>query len=88
MRVHGDPEHALLLEEADRFYQQAYPDALRVLEKYWRPAPGRFGGVMHCFSGSPEEAVRAVDAGLALGVDGPITYPKNDGLRRSVLAAG
>jgi TatD DNase family protein len=37
--------------------------------------------LFHCFSGDENHARRAVALGAYLGVDGPITYPKNDALR-------
>lgn len=39
-------------------------------------------GVMHCFSGGIDEARQALDLGLYLSFAGPLTYPKNDALRR------
>jgi len=39
------------------------------------------GVVLHSFSGDAEMAGQAVAAGYYLGVDGPLTYKKNDGLR-------
>ncbi|MBI4249726.1 MAG: TatD family hydrolase, partial [Elusimicrobia bacterium] len=44
--------------------------------------------VIHCFSGGIEDARKAVELDFVLGVDGPVTYPKNEELRRAVLAAG
>lgn len=38
-------------------------------------------GVMHCFSGDVAQARRAIDLGLHVSFAGPLTYPKNDGLR-------
>ncbi|MEO6593761.1 MAG: TatD family hydrolase, partial [Planctomycetota bacterium] len=38
-------------------------------------------GVMHCFSGSLDEARTALDLGFLLSFAGPLTYPKNDALR-------
>lgn len=43
-----------------------------------RPAAG---GVMHAFSGGPDMAEAALALGYYLGVDGPVTYKKNDALR-------
>jgi len=52
------------------------------------PAEFRFWGVVHCFSGGEDDALFLIDRGFALGVDGPVTYPKNDGLRAALRAAG
>lgn len=45
---------------------------------------GRVGGVVHCFSGDVALAEKWLDLGFALGVDGPITYPKSDMLKEVV----
>ncbi len=42
------------------------------------------GGVVHCFSGSPDDAEFYVDMGFYISIAGPITYPKAELLRRSV----
>ena len=42
------------------------------------------GGIIHCFSGSPEDASFYLDLGFYISVAGPITYPKAELLRRSV----
>lgn len=41
--------------------------------------------VLHCFGGDATDAERAVELGLWFGVDGPVTYKKNESLR-SMLA--
>lgn len=70
--------------------REAYPDMLGLLEKFYadHPKKSRFRGVLHCFSGTQEHASAAVKLGFALGVDGPVTYPKNDALRQSFLKIG
>ena len=37
--------------------------------------------IYHCFTGSPDEARRILDAGYLLGFTGPVTYKKSDALR-------
>lgn len=61
--------------------REAYPELLQVLEA--RP---RQPLQLHCFSGSEDDARRAVALGALLGFDGPITYRKKQALRD--LAAG
>ena len=68
----------------------AYEDLVPLLRKVY-PAPPedhRFWGVVHCFSGTPEEALACAALGFALGADGPVTYPKNEPLRQAFLGAG
>ncbi|PKM98368.1 MAG: hypothetical protein CVU79_03395 [Elusimicrobia bacterium HGW-Elusimicrobia-3] len=68
--------------------ENAYADLLESLKAWdYRPAR-RFRGVLHCFSGSWEDARAGLDLGLCLGVNGTFTYKKNDGLRETVRRAG
>ncbi len=68
----------------------AYTDLRAVLSQVYggRRKKARFWGVVHCFSGTAEDALFCRDLGFALGVDGPVTYPKNDGLRQALGQAG
>jgi len=72
--------------------RDAYADLVPILEEFFQgkalPAGRRYFGVVHCFSGTAEEARRCAGAGFALGVDGPITYPKNNDLRTALKGAG
>ena len=56
--------------------REAYSDLLDVLEA--RPSHPY---LMHCFAGNAEEGARAAALGCRFGVDGPVTYPKAEGLR-------
>jgi TatD DNase family protein len=42
-------------------------------------------GVIHCFSGTPQQAKEFVDLGFLLGIDGPVTYKKYETLKQTVL---
>ena len=59
--------------------REAVEDALGVLAKF-----PTVPGVFHCFTGTPAEARRILDAGYLLGFTGPITYKKSDELREVV----
>lgn len=48
---------------------------------------GRLTGVLHCFTGNAEQARRAIDLGLQLGIGGVVTY-KNAGLDTVVAGLG
>jgi TatD DNase family protein len=48
---------------------------------------GQVGGVVHCFSGDAALAKDFLDLGFALGIDGPVTYPKSDMLKEVVRMA-
>lgn len=69
--------------------RDAFDDLLSILAKVYpqRPA-GRFWGVIHCFTGTPEQAQACLSLGFALGADGPATYKKNDALREAFRLAG
>lgn len=59
--------------------REAYGDLLDILES----RRGRF--LLHCFSGSSEDASRAKEMDCYFGVDGPITYKSAGELRNLVL---
>lgn len=45
---------------------------------------GGLRGVIHSFSGSPEQARQLWDLGFMIGLGGPVTYPRANRLRRLV----
>lgn len=57
--------------------REAMDDTLAVLRQA-RPAPR---GVMHCFTGTLDEARRALDLGFYLSLAGVVTFAKADALR-------
>ena len=48
------------------------------------PYKGLVKGVFHCFSSDLNDARKAIDLGFMIGIDGPITFKKNDILRTIV----
>lgn len=64
--------------------RDAHADVLRVLEE---EGAGEVGGILHCFSAGWPEAERGLSLGFALGIGGPVTYPRNDALRAVVRQA-
>jgi len=54
--------------------REAWDDTAALLEQYWKPHG--MGGIMHCFSGGPTEARRALDLGFYLSFGGIVTFPK------------
>jgi len=66
----------------------AYADLFASIKTCWTPPSGKFSGILHCFSGDGADAGSAAEAGLLLGVNGTVTYPKNDGLREIFRRAG
>lgn len=59
--------------------REAYGQLLEVLES--RP-PFKF--VLHCFSGDRSDLERSIRLGCYLGIDGPVTYKKNDDYRQLI----
>jgi len=53
-----------------------------MLEEGLARAP--FGGVIHCYSSSPELGRRAVAMGFHLGIGGILTFKRSDALRATV----
>lgn len=43
-------------------------------------------GVVHCFSGTADDAAALVGMGFFLSIGGPLTYPGNGGLRETIRA--
>jgi TatD DNase family protein len=56
-------------------------DMLRIFEE---EQDGSITGVWHCFNGSYEEGMRAIDHGLYLGIGGVVTY-KNSGVAETLV---
>lgn len=68
---------------------EAYDQTFSLLKHAWTPISGaKHPGVLHCFSARYEEAKKALDYGLLLGVNGCFTYKKNEYIREAVKKAG
>jgi TatD DNase family protein len=63
----------------------AWEDLLALIQEHW--TPHHLGGIMHCFSGSVEQAQRSVAAGFHLSFAGNLTYPKAQSIRDAAVAA-
>jgi len=63
----------------------AWENLLQLLDRHW--TPHRLGGIMHCFSGTVEQAQRSLDAGFHLSFAGNLTYPKSQAIRDAAVAA-
>lgn len=58
--------------------RDAYDETLRILEEYKHDITL---GIIHCFSYDQAFADIVIGWGYSIGIDGPITYPKNESLR-------
>jgi TatD DNase family protein len=63
--------------------REAWDDTLDLIEQHWKKS---LGGIMHCFSGGPEEAQRAVSLGFYLSFGGIVTFPKALAVQEAVKA--
>ena len=63
----------------------AWEDLLALIAEHWTPTG--LGGIMHCFSGSVEEAERSLAANFYLSFAGNLTYPKSQAIRDVALLA-
>jgi TatD DNase family protein len=63
----------------------AWEDLLALIGEHW--TPHGLGGIMHCFSGTVDQAERSLAAGFHLSFAGNLTYPKAQGIRDAAVAA-
>lgn len=59
--------------------RDAWADCLALLEQHWKRTG--LGGILHCFSGSIDDARRGMDMGFYISFAGNITFPKAAPLR-------
>jgi TatD DNase family protein len=57
----------------------AWDDLFVILDEHWQKTG--LGGIMHCFSGTLEQAKRSLDMGFLCSFTGQLTYPKAQDLR-------
>lgn len=63
----------------------AWEDLLALIAEHWTPTG--LGGIMHCFSGTVEQAKRSLAAGFHLSFAGNLTYPKSQAIRDAAALA-
>ena len=63
--------------------REAEDDTLRLIDEESR---GELRGVFHCFSGTSEQATRALATGFHVSIPGIVTFPKSLELRGAVRA--
>jgi TatD DNase family protein len=59
--------------------RDAWSDCLDILEEAWKPTG--FGGILHCFTSTTEDARRGIDMGFLVSFTGNLTYPKAQNIR-------
>ncbi len=53
--------------------REAWDDTIQLIRDHWDHS---LGGIMHCFSGNPEQVKQALDLGFYLSFGGIVTFPK------------
>ena len=59
--------------------RDAWDETLDLLEQHW--AGNGIGGIMHCFTGTSEHALRCLQMGFLLSFSGVLTFPRAGDLR-------
>ena len=59
--------------------ENAWDDFFSLIDQHWKSSG--LGGVLHCFTGTPAHAKRALDAGFMISFAGNITFPKAQQIR-------
>ncbi|MBI3933581.1 MAG: TatD family hydrolase [Acidobacteria bacterium] len=59
--------------------REAWDDCLRILEEQWKRTA--LGGILHCFSGTFDDARRGMSIGFYVSFAGNLTFPKAGDLR-------
>jgi TatD DNase family protein len=59
--------------------RDAWADCLNMLEREWQSSG--LGGILHCFTGTIEDARRGLDMGFMVSFAGNVSYPKMQHLR-------
>jgi TatD DNase family protein len=59
--------------------RDAWADCLEMIERDWRSSG--LGGILHCFTGTLEDAKRGLDMGFMVSFAGNVTYKKMQNLR-------
>lgn len=63
--------------------ENAWDDLLRLIREHW--VSSGLGGVLHCFTGSVENAKAVLDAGFVVSFAGMVTYTKAQNIRDAAL---
>ena len=64
--------------------EDAWEDCLRLIHEQW--VASGLGGILHCFTGNPAQAKRALDMGFMVSFAGNVTFPKAQQIRDAALA--
>jgi TatD DNase family protein len=88
--IHCRTSELATLQAKERYGPaDAWEDTLAIINEHWtRPGHGHsLGGIMHCFSGTVDQARRSLDAGFYLSFAGNLTYPRAQSIRDAAAFA-
>lgn len=60
--------------------ENAWNDCLALIQEHW--AASRLGGVLHCFTGAQDHALKAIEMGFLISFSGNITFAKAENIRQ------
>ncbi len=63
--------------------ENAWEDLFRLLREHW--ASSGLGGILHCFTGTVEQARTGMDLGFMISFAGNVSYPKAISIRQAAL---
>jgi TatD DNase family protein len=61
--------------------REAWPDLTELIQAHWESSG--LGGILHCFSGDRQDAVKFLDWGFQISFAGNATYKKAENLREA-----
>ncbi len=79
MKIAADAKKPIVIHT-----REAWDDTISVIRDHWDV---KRGGIMHCFSGNPEQAQQALDLGFYLSFGGIVTFPKALDIQESARIA-
>jgi TatD DNase family protein len=59
--------------------REAWDDTIEMLRSHW--APTGLSGILHCFTGTTEQAQACLEMGFYIALGGVVTFKRNDDLR-------
>ncbi len=63
--------------------ENAWDDCLAIIQDQW--SSSGLGGILHCFTGTPVHARRALDMGFMISFAGNVTFPKAQQIRDAAV---
>jgi TatD DNase family protein len=61
--------------------RDAWPELREIIQAHWKSSG--LGGILHCFSGSRQDALKFLDWGFRVSFAGNVTYKKAENLREA-----